>query len=211
MTTVYDVPADHIIRRTAEELRKRKEIVPPAWAAFAKTGAHKEMPPEDPDWWFVRAAAVLRRVYVDGPLGVERMRSFYGGSKNRGSKPNAFRKGSGSILRKSLQQLEAAGLVIHDKTGRRVSPAGMAFMYSLSQEVLKSPPAPVPKRAKPEAAAPEAKKAEAKKGKGKAAPAEGAEGAAKGEKKPAAKKEKAAGKEAGGEKAEGKKAEKKSE
>ena len=78
MTTVYDVPADHLIRKVAEELRKRQEIKPPAWAAFAKTGVHKEMPPEDPDWWFTRAAAVLRRVYVDGPLGVERMRSFYG-------------------------------------------------------------------------------------------------------------------------------------
>jgi len=207
MTTVFDVPADHIIRRVAEELKKRKEITPPAWAAFAKTGVHKEMPPEDPDWWFVRVAAVLRRVYVDGPLGVERMRSFYGGKKDRGSKPNQFRKGSGSVLRKSLQQLEAAGLVIHDKTGRRMSPAGMAFLDNLSQEVKLTPPPPVPKRAKAEAA-PEAKKAEGKKGKGKAAaPAEGAEGAAKGEKKPAKK----GGKEAGGEKAEGKKEAKKQE
>jgi small subunit ribosomal protein S19e len=184
MTTVYDVPPDHIIRRVAEELKKRKEIVPPAWAAFAKTGVHKEMPPEDPDWWFTRAAAVLRRVYVDGPLGVERMRSFYGGNKNRGSKPNAFRKGSGSILRKSLQQLEAAGLIIHDKTGRRVSPEGMKFLDNLSAEVLKNPPAPVPKRVKPVAEEP--KKADAKKGgkaKGeKAAAADGAEG--KAEKKP---------------------------
>lgn len=189
MTTVYDVPADHIIRRVAEELKKRKEIVPPAWAAFAKTGVHKEMPPEDPDWWFTRAAAVLRRVYVDGPLGVERMRSFYGGNKNRGSKPNAFRKGSGSILRKSLQQLEAAGLVIHDKTGRRVSPEGMKLLDALSAEVLKNPPAPVPKRVKPVAEEP--KKAESKKGgkaKGeKAAAADGAEG--KAEKKPAKKSE----------------------
>ena len=187
MTTVYDVPADHIIRRSAEELKKRKEITPPAWAAFAKTGAHKEMPPEDPDWWFVRVAAVLRRVYVDGPMGVERMRSFYGGNKNRGSRPNAFRKGSGSILRKSFQQLEAAGLIIHDKTGRKVSPAGMAFLDNLSQEVKVTPPAPVPKRAKA-VAEPETKKTE-KKGKAKAA--EGAEGAVKGEKgekKPAAKK-----------------------
>jgi small subunit ribosomal protein S19e len=185
MTTVYDVPADHIIRRSAEELKKRKEIVPPAWAAFAKTGAHKEMPPEDPDWWFIRVAAVLRRVYVDGPMGVERMRSFYGGNKNRGSKPNAFRKGSGSILRKSFQQLEAAGLIIHDKTGRKVSPAGMAFLDNLSQEVRTTPPAPVPKRAKA-VAEPEAKKTEKK---GKAKPAEGAEGPVlKGEKKPAAKK-----------------------
>jgi small subunit ribosomal protein S19e len=189
MTTVYDVPADHIIRRTAEELKKRKEVTPPAWAAFAKTGVHKEMPPEDPDWWFTRAAAVLRRVYVDGPLGVERMRSFYGGKKNRGSRPNAFRKGSGSVLRKSLQQLEAAGLIIHDKTGRRISPAGMKFLDNLSQEVSKNPPAPVPKRVKPVIEEP--KKAEGKKGKAKgekAAAADGTEGA-KAEKKPAKKSE----------------------
>jgi small subunit ribosomal protein S19e len=192
MTTVYDVPADHIIRRVAEELKKRKEIVPPAWAAFAKTGVHKEMPPEDPDWWFIRAAAVLRRVYIDGPLGVERMRSFYGGNKNRGSKPNAFRKGSGSIPRKSLQQLEAAGLVIHDKTGRRVSPEGMKFLDNLSQDVLKNPPAPVPRRVKPVAEEPrkaEGKKGEKKaKGGGEKAAAEGAEGV-KAEKKPAKKPE----------------------
>ncbi|MFA4862066.1 30S ribosomal protein S19e, partial [Methanoregula sp.] len=163
--------------------------VPPAWAAFAKTGVHKEMPPEDPDWWFTRAAAVLRRVYVDGPLGVERMRSFYGGNKNRGSRPNAFRKGSGSVLRKSLQQLEAAGLIIHDKTGRRISPAGMAFLDNLSNEVKTTPPAPVPKRAKP-VAEPEAKKADTKKkakGGKDAAAAEGADGA-KPEKKTSKKK-----------------------
>nr|WP_319375160.1 30S ribosomal protein S19e [uncultured Methanoregula sp.] len=190
MTTVYDVPADHIIRRTAEELKKRKEIVPPAWAAFAKTGVHKEMPPEDPDWWFTRAAAVLRRVYVDGPIGIERMRSFYGGKKNRGSRPNAFRKGSGSVLRKSLQQLEAAGLIIHDKTGRRISPAGMAFLDNLSQEVKTNPPAPVPKRVKA-VAEPEPKKADSKKGEKKAKggdkAAEGADGA-KAEKKTSKKK-----------------------
>ncbi len=188
MTTVFDVPPDHIIRRVAEELKKRKEITPPEWAAFAKTGVHKEMPPEDPDWWFTRAAAVLRRVYVDGPLGVERMRSFYGGNKNRGSRPNAFRKGSGSVLRKSLQQLEAAGLIIHDKTGRRVSPAGMAFLDNLSQEVKLTPPPPVPKRTKA-VAEPEAKKADAKKAKGKTAAAAEGESPLKGEKKPAAKKE----------------------
>jgi len=191
MTTVYDVPADHIIRRVAEELKKRKEIVPPEWAAFAKTGVHKEMPPEDPDWWFTRAAAVLRRVYVDGPLGVERMRRFYGGKKNRGSRPNAFRKGSGSILRKALQQLEAAGLIIHDKTGRKVSPAGMSFLDNLSQEVKITPPAPVPKRVLPVVAA-EPKKADAKKGEKKAKGgekvAEGADGAKAEKKAPKAKK-----------------------
>jgi small subunit ribosomal protein S19e len=187
MTTVFDASADHLIRKVAEELRKHKEITPPPWAAFAKTGAHKEMPPEDPDWWFVRAAAVLRRVYVDGPLGVERMRSFYGGKKNRGSKPNAFRKGSGSILRKSLQQLEAAGLVVHDKTGRKVSPAGMAFLDSIAHEVKTNPPAPVPRRVKA-SAEPEPKKSESKKEKGEKVAGAKGEKTEKTEKKPAAKK-----------------------
>jgi small subunit ribosomal protein S19e len=189
MTTVYDVPADHLIRKVAEELKSRKEVTPPVWAAFAKTGTHKEMPPEDPDWWFIRVAAVLRRVYVDGPLGVERMRSFYGGKKNRGSKPNAFRKGSGSILRKSLQQLEALGFIVHDKSsGRKVSAAGMAFLDGMSKEVLTNPPAPVPKRVKPVVEEP--KKAEAKKAESKKGKTEKAEKTddAKGEKKPAAKK-----------------------
>jgi small subunit ribosomal protein S19e len=194
MTTVYDAIPDHLIRKVAEELRKRKEITPPDWAAFAKTGAHKEMPPEDPDWWYVRVAAVLRRVYVDGPLGVERMRSFYGGKKNRGSKPNAFRKGSGSILRKSLQQLESAGLIVHDKTGRKVSPAGMAFLDNMAQEVKTNPPAPVPKRVKavaePEPKKAEGKKSDSKKEKTASAKGEKTEGAKveKTEKKPAAKK-----------------------
>ncbi len=202
MTTVYDVPADLLIRKVAEALKSRQEIKPPAWAAFAKTGVHKEMPPEDPDWWFMRSAAVLRRVYVDGPLGVQRMRSFYGGAKNRGSRPNAFRKGSGSILRKVLQQLEACKFVVHDKTGRKISPEGQAFLDAMAKETLTNPPAPVPKRARPQKT--EAKKDEKK---GEKKPAKKAEGkkAEKGEKPEKAEKPEAA---EGRKKPEGKKAEK---
>jgi small subunit ribosomal protein S19e len=138
MTTVYDVPADRFIRSLAEELKNKPEIKPPAWSQFAKTGVHKEMPPEDPDWWFVRVASIMRRVYIDGPIGVERMRTFYGGKKDRGSRPNQFRKGSGSILRKSLQQLEAAGFITHDKTGRRISPGGMSFMDTVARGLVES-------------------------------------------------------------------------
>ncbi len=142
MTTVYDVPAERFIRTLAEELKKKPEITPPAWAAFAKTGVHKEMPPQDPEWWFVRVASILRRVYIEGPIGVQRLRSIYGGKKDRGSRPSQFRKGSGSILRKSLQQLETAGYILHDKTGRRVSPAGASYMDGLADRIAKEAAAP---------------------------------------------------------------------
>lgn len=137
MTTVYDVPADRFIAALAAELRTRPEINPPDWALFAKTGAHKEMPPEDPAWWFVRVASIMRRVYIDGPVGVERMRTFYGGKQDRGSRPGKFRKGSGSILRKALQQLEAAGFITHDKTGRKISPKGASFMDTVAHGLVK--------------------------------------------------------------------------
>ncbi len=137
MTTVYDVPADKLIAKAAMELKEKAEITAPEWAPFVKTGTHREMPPEDPEWWYTRTAAVLRRVYVDGPVGVERMRSVYGGKKDRGSKPNKSVKGSGSILRKALQQLEAAGFVAKQKNGRVITPAGASFLDGIAYTVSK--------------------------------------------------------------------------
>jgi len=145
MTTVYDIPADMLIRKMAAELKALDAINAPEWASFAKTGVHKQAPPKDEDWWYTRAASVLRRVYVDGPVGVERMRTFYGGKQDRGSNPFQFRKGSGSVLRKILQQLEAAGFVDKVDKGKVISPAGRSFLdgiaYSLRDELVESVPA----------------------------------------------------------------------
>jgi small subunit ribosomal protein S19e len=132
MTTVYDIPADMFIRQVAEELKQNSQIQPPDWAAFAKTGVHKEMPPENDDWWYVRAAAVFRRIYTDGPVGTQRMRSAYGGKRDRGSSPDKFRRGSGSIVRKIFQQLEAAGYVSHGSEGRTVTAAGRSFLDNVA-------------------------------------------------------------------------------
>ena len=106
MTTVYDVPADLLINRVAEELKNDSKVKSPEWVNFVKTGVHKERRPENPDWWYVRAAALLRRVYIDGPVGVNSLRTHYGGKKDRGSRPEKFRRGSGAIIRRALQQLE---------------------------------------------------------------------------------------------------------
>jgi small subunit ribosomal protein S19e len=138
MTTLYDIPAELLIPKVAEELRKRKEIQPPVWAAFAKAGVHQQMPPEDPEWWFIRTASVLRKLYIDGPVGVQRMRTVYGGKRDRGSSPFQFRKGGGSALRKILQQLEAAGLVAKDRNGRSLSIEGRKFLDSVAHGLRKT-------------------------------------------------------------------------
>jgi len=138
MVNALEVPADRLIRKVAEKLKEYEEVKPPVWAYFAKTGVHKEKPPEDPDWWYVRAASMLRKMYKSGePIGIESFRVIYGGRQNRGVAPEHFRKGSGSVVRKILQQLEAAGLVrkVPGK-GRTLTPQGRSLLDKAAQEVM---------------------------------------------------------------------------
>ncbi len=145
MTTMYDVDAQELIEKAAEELKKIPELKPPVWAAFVKTGMHKERPPFRNDWWYFRAASVLRAVYRLQPIGVSKLRSKYGGKKNRGVKTEHRYKGSGSVLRKALQQLEKAGFVkfaeksVHK--GRVITPKGKSFLDKIATQINSLKPA----------------------------------------------------------------------
>jgi len=133
MPTVYDIPANILIRRLAQELRSRKDIQPPDWAPFVKTGVHKDRAPDDPDWWYVRCASVLRKIYVKGPIGTQRLRIDYGGRIGRGDKPPRERRGGGAIVRLSLQQLERAGFIRkRGNKGREMTDIGRSYMDKLS-------------------------------------------------------------------------------
>ena len=136
MTTVFDVPADLLIKKVAEEFKDNDKINSPAWSNFVKTGVHKERKPENADWWYVRCASIIRRVYMDGPVGVMSLRTFYGGKKDRGVTPEVFRKGSGAIIRTALHQLEDAGLVEKVEGGRVVSPKGRSFLDKTAGEII---------------------------------------------------------------------------
>lgn len=140
MTTVFDVPAEVLIDTVAEEFKNNDKINPPAWADFVKTGVHKERKPENPDWWYIRTASIFRRVYMDGPVGVMSLRTFYGGKKDRGVRPEAFRKSSGAIIRGALHQLEDAGFVEKVEGGRVVTPAGRSYLDKISGKIIEDIP-----------------------------------------------------------------------
>jgi len=137
MVSAREVPADKFVERLKEELKKLKEISPPEWAKFVKSGPHRERPPQQEDFWYIRTASTLRRIYVDGPVGIERLRSYYGGKKKRGHKPDHFRKASGNIIRKILQQLEKAGLVEKVAKGRKITSRGQKLLDRIAYEVSK--------------------------------------------------------------------------
>jgi small subunit ribosomal protein S19e len=139
MVTVRDVPANLLIEKLAEYLKNNVPAVkPPSWALFAKTGPHRERIPDNPDWWYIRAAAMLRKLYLaEEPIGIERFRVMFGGLKRRGSAPPHFKKCGGSSIRKILQQLERAGLVKKVGKGRVISDEGRKLLDKIAFEIFK--------------------------------------------------------------------------
>jgi len=149
MTHPNDVPPSKLLPRLATELRSRQAVQPPPWATFVKTGVHKERAPIQTDWWYLRSASVLRKIYLQGYVGIERLSAEYGGKKDRGSAPYHARSGSRSVLREIVQQLEKSGLLQPYKTkGRRVSPEGAKLLDTVSRDVLKALAADRPELAK---------------------------------------------------------------
>ncbi|MHA1835606.1 MAG: 30S ribosomal protein S19e [Candidatus Odinarchaeia archaeon] len=139
MTTLYDVPADILVEELSKKLKNEYEqIKPPVWAAYVKTSVHKERAPDDKDWWFKRCASILRKVYLNGPVGVSRLRTAYGGLKNRGRKPEHFYKGSGAIIRNAFKQLEAAGLIEKVDSGRVITPKGRSLIDKTAYQIYKA-------------------------------------------------------------------------
>ena len=139
MPTIYNADPSELIEKTSEELKKIESIKPPVWAAFVKTGMHKERPPVKNDWWYMRAASILRKIYRLGPIGVSKLRVNYGGKKNRGYKTEHFYKGSGNILRKIMQQLEKEGFVKIDlkskHKGRLITAKGKKFLDDIAGKI----------------------------------------------------------------------------
>jgi small subunit ribosomal protein S19e len=137
LPTPYDVPASVLINRLAEQLKDEvDEIAPPAWTPFTKTGVHTQRPPTDPDWWFVRCASILRKIYIKGPIGIEKLRQEYGGRIDRGARPEHARKGGGAIIRNAVQQLQKVGLVRSQRNdGRIVTSEGRQMLDRLSTEL----------------------------------------------------------------------------
>lgn len=129
---IHDIPVNELIERAATRLKEIDTIKPPEWAPFVRTAVHKERPPVNPDWWYVRAASILRKTFIKGPIGVSHLRKEYSGKGNNGVKGEHSKKGGGNIIRKILQQLEASGLVKQvvkgTHKGRIITPKGMSLL-----------------------------------------------------------------------------------
>ncbi len=139
MPTVFEVPAGELIDTLAKHLKQNVgDISPPPWSEYAKTGAHRSRPPQNPDWWYYRCASLLRKLYVHGPVGVSRLRVEYGGRVGRSNRPGRHVPAGGSSIREPLQQLQKADLVTAEgKKGRKLTRGGIVLLNRAAADVAK--------------------------------------------------------------------------
>ncbi|MFH1094971.1 MAG: 30S ribosomal protein S19e [Candidatus Micrarchaeota archaeon] len=139
MVTVYDVDAMALVKASAQKLEELG-LPAPSWVGTVKSGPHRQRLPQDPKFWYMRCASLLRQAYVSSPIGVSSLRTHYGARKMRGVRPEKHRKAGGNMIRKGLQALEKAGLITKKKVGRCISPTGQALLDSVAKDIAVQKP-----------------------------------------------------------------------
>ncbi|USP76318.1 40S ribosomal protein-like protein S19 [Curvularia clavata] len=143
--TVKDIESHTFVKAYAAFLKRQGKLPmmkkpESRWVDTVKTSHSNELPPQDIDWFYIRAAAIARHVYMRKTVGVGRLRKVHGSTKNRGSRPSHHVDASGSVDRKVMQALEKIGVLEQDedKGGRRITQSGQRDLDRIAQTTLEA-------------------------------------------------------------------------
>ena len=132
---VREVSAAKYVNALAQHLEESHVIEAPKWSELVKTGYLKQMPPNNSNWWYVRAASIARQIYMRHNVSVSGLSFRYGANENPGSSPKHHEVSSRKVIRTILQQLEAAGLVkMGEDKGRQLTPKGFKILEEIANK-----------------------------------------------------------------------------
>jgi len=135
--SVKDVSPHEFVLAYAKYLKRSGKIEIPKWADLVKTGTFKELAPYNPDWFYIRAASMARKIYLRGGTGVGAFKKIYGGKNRNGTKPGHFAKSSGQIARTILKQLEHMKVIEKDPNGgRKITHTGQRDLDRIAGQIL---------------------------------------------------------------------------
>ncbi|CAL5990672.1 Ribosomal_protein S19 [Hexamita inflata] len=134
--TVCDIPANKFIEQYAQQLKREGKIAQPAWSVFVKTGRAQQYSPENADWFYVRSAAIMRRLYCQGTNGMTDLRRMFGMAKDGTVVPRKFKLAGGAIITQICKQLKQQGLVeIVAGEGRKLTDKGKKALDAFASQL----------------------------------------------------------------------------
>jgi len=147
-TTVKDVDQDKIVQGVALFLKKSGKLKVPDNMDIVKTSKSKELGPYNNDWFYIRCAAILRRMYHRGPIGVGGVKKIFGANQRNGSSPSHFCRADGAVSRRAIQALEHIKLVEkHAEGGRKLSAQGQRDLDRIASQIVSTSRAAAKKEA----------------------------------------------------------------
>nr|6ZU5_ST0 Chain ST0, eS19 [Paranosema locustae] len=139
MKELFMVRADALNEALAGYLKSKNIVKLPENFDIIKTSHGKQRAPSDKDWYYKRAASIFRKLLIamheEKRIGVKRLSRKYGCAKNRGSRPSKHVDGSRGHIRKIMQDLERAGLIVKDGNYRKVSDMGIIETGQLISQI----------------------------------------------------------------------------
>ncbi|MDE1823894.1 MAG: 30S ribosomal protein S19e [Candidatus Micrarchaeota archaeon] len=137
MANILEVDTQKLVESAAQKLKQSGGMDKPKYVDFVKSGASRERPPSDPDFWYMRCASVLRQVYLEGPIGVSKLRTRYGSRVNHTVHRHHHFRSGGSLIKDAFDALEKKGYVKKGKKGRIITPVGRSFLDKVAGELSK--------------------------------------------------------------------------
>ncbi|RNF03981.1 putative ribosomal protein S19 [Trypanosoma rangeli] len=134
--TLKDVHAWRWIKTCAKYLKQEGKIMVPNCTEIVKTSHGRERAPQNPDWYYVRCAAVLRALYLRPGEGYGGLSKRFSIKKNRGSRPEITTRASRGLLHWSCKSLTKLGLVEKcTESGHRLTRRGRKVSDTLAFQV----------------------------------------------------------------------------
>ncbi|KCZ81505.1 hypothetical protein H312_01083 [Anncaliia algerae PRA339] len=105
--TVHKLKASEFNSKVSQYLKKQNLITVPINYDVIKTSHGKQRAPQDPDWYYIRSAAVLRHLALsEEGLTVRYFAKKFGCSKNRGTRPSKHVNSYFSIIKNIFNAFE---------------------------------------------------------------------------------------------------------
>ncbi|CBZ30389.1 putative 40S ribosomal protein S19 protein [Leishmania mexicana MHOM/GT/2001/U1103] len=134
--TLKDVSAWRWIKTAARHFKQEGKIFVPNCTEIMKSSHGRERAPQNPDWYYIRCAAVLRAIYLRPGVGYGGLSKRFGNKKNYGSRPEHTVTSSTGPLHWACKSLTKLGLVEPGaQSGQRLTRKGHKFADSLAFQV----------------------------------------------------------------------------
>lgn len=137
MATVKDIPADKFIAALAAHLEASNKFPAPKNVDIIKLATINELAPQNEKWYYIRLAAVFRKIYIHNGIGAGALAIAFGGNGTTSiahKKEHTYNGARGNI-RYAMKQLDAAKFTAkkNGKNGRFLTDAGRRELDTIAK------------------------------------------------------------------------------